>query len=363
MTRSRAPYMEWARSRPAARYDLVGSNLLACRLSDLPGARDAVDLAGESPYGYAPLIEAIAAHHGVGAERVSLANGCSGANFLSCAALLDSGDELLIEEPHYDPIPAAAKMVGARVTTFRRRFEDGWQIDPDRVAAAVTTRTRLIAISSPHNPTGVLSSPDRLEALARLAERAGIHVLVDEVYRDVVLPRRPRPAASLSPVFVSTSSLTKAYGLSSLRCGWVLASPEMTRAIRRAQDVMGVYGAVPAERLAKVAFDHIDRLAERARGIVANNVDIVGRFLKERHDLECVFPDATLAFPRLRGASDTTELARRLFERYATAIAPGSFFGAPEHFRLAFGGAAETVEKGLAALAACLDEFQSTVER
>ncbi len=109
MTQSRAPYMEWAKKRPLPAIDLAGSNLLACSLSDLPGAREAVDIAGESPDGYAPLIEAIATYSGVPPERVATAGGCSGANFLAIAALVEAGEEVLIESPNYDPLPGAAR--------------------------------------------------------------------------------------------------------------------------------------------------------------------------------------------------------------------------------------------------------------
>ena len=79
MTRARAPFMEWARHRPRPEVDLASSNLLACTLEDLPGAHGALDIAGESPDGYAPLVEAIAQRYGVAPERVATAGGCSGA--------------------------------------------------------------------------------------------------------------------------------------------------------------------------------------------------------------------------------------------------------------------------------------------
>ena len=96
MTVSRAPYMEWARHRPSPEVDLAGSNLLPCTLDDLPCAREALEIAGESPDGYPPLVEAIAGRYGVAADRVATAGGCSGANFLACAALLETGDEVRV---------------------------------------------------------------------------------------------------------------------------------------------------------------------------------------------------------------------------------------------------------------------------
>src|SRR5512144_2634534 len=187
MTVSRAPYMEWARHRPSPEVDLAGSNLLPCTLDDLPGAREALAIAGR---------------YGVAANCVATAGGCSGANFLACAAILEIGDEVLIEHPAYDPLAAAARMLGAAVRFFERRFEEGYVPDADRVAAALNSRTRLVILSSPHNPSGVLASRESLDALGRVAEKAGVHVLVDEVYLDAALGDKHPPAASLSPAFI-----------------------------------------------------------------------------------------------------------------------------------------------------------------
>ncbi|HEV2063811.1 MAG TPA: pyridoxal phosphate-dependent aminotransferase [Thermoanaerobaculia bacterium] len=355
MTLSRALYMEWAKGRPVPAIDLAGSNLLACSLSDLPGARESLDLAGDSPEGYGPLLEAIAARHGVGPDRVALAGGCAGANFLACAALLDTGDEVLVERPAYDPLPAAARMLGASVRFFDRRFEDGWALDPDRMAAALTPRTRLVIVSSPHNPTGTVASGEALTALGRLAERGGFHILVDEVYRDCVVSNRPAPAATLSPAFISSSSLTKAYGLASLRCGWTLASPDVTQRIRRARDVVDGNGPAPVERLAALAFANLDSLAARAHALIEANGRLVGAFLARRADLECVPSSATIAFPRFRGGRDASPFVERLFRDHGVAVVSGSFFDAARHFRVSFGGATEKLHRGLAAIASCLD--------
>jgi aspartate/methionine/tyrosine aminotransferase len=361
MTLSRAPYMEWAKSRPAPAIDLAGSNLLACSLDDLPGAREAVDVAGDSPDGYRPLLEAIAARYGVTPDNVATAGGCSGANFLACAALLDTGDEVLVESPAYDPLPAAARMLGALVRFFPRRFEEGYALDPDRIAAGLSPCTRLVLISSPHNPTGALASEDTLQALARLAEGRGFHILVDEVYLDCVLSHRPPPAAALSPAFISTNSLTKAYGLSALRCGWTLASPEVTRKIRRARDVVDVSGPIPAERLSALAFARLDTLAARARAIIETNSRRVAAFFAGRSDLECVPSSATIAFPRFRDGRSADSFVERLMREHGVAVVPGSFFEAPAHFRVSYGGATEMLERGLDAISRCLDGHPKTL--
>lgn len=352
MTRARSPYMEWAKSRLKPAIDLAGSNLLACTLDDLPGAREALDLVGESPDGYEPLVERIAARYRMAPENVASAVGCSGANFLALAALVEAGDDVLVETPGYDPLPAAATMLGANVVRFERRFEDGWRLDPDRIARALTPRTRVVVISRPHNPSGVLVGEEDFETVGRLAERIGAAVLVDEVYLD--LPGG-RPAATISPVFVSTNSLTKAYGLASLRCGWALASPAIAERIRRARDVVDVWGPIPGDRLAVIAFRGIDRLAKRAHRLFAANAALVESFLAQRKELEVVPSRATIAFPRFRDGRDSSPFVEKLFANHGVAVVPGTFFDSPAHFRIAFGGETGALERGLAAIGKCLD--------
>jgi aspartate/methionine/tyrosine aminotransferase len=347
--------MEWAKARPRPVVDLAGSNLLACTLDDLPGAREAVDIAGESPEGYPPLLEEIAKRYGVTRDRVATAGGCSGANFLACAAVLDTGDEVLVESPFYDPLPSCARMLGATISTFARRFEDGYDLDPDSIAAAVTERTRLLILSNPHNPSGTTASEERLGAVARLAEKRGFLILVDEVYRDAVIENRPPLASTLSEACISSNSLTKAYGLAGLRCGWTVASAPLTEKIRRARDLMDNWAPMPSDRLSVVAFQNLDRLAARARAIVEANLRQVTSFLAATPGLECVPPRATLAFPRLRGSSDSRAFSERLFRETGTAVAPGHFFGAPAHFRMSFGGLPSEVSAGLDSIARCLD--------
>ena len=91
-----APYLHWAKTRPAADFDLAASNLLACTLDDLPGAREAVDLTAPDRGGYPPLVEAIAAHYGVTSSRIVTAPGCSAANFLAIGALVGPRDTCLL---------------------------------------------------------------------------------------------------------------------------------------------------------------------------------------------------------------------------------------------------------------------------
>jgi aspartate/methionine/tyrosine aminotransferase len=242
------------------------------------------------------------------------------------------------------------------VGRFERVFEDGWKLDPERVARGLTDSTRLVVVTDPHNPTGVLATDEELLAVVDVAEKVGAHVLVDEVYREAVFDRPWRPAARLSDRIISTSSLTKAFGLSGLRCGWAVAEPRVCSSMRRVRDVVDAVGAFPGERLSVVAFDHLSALRERARSILEPNSRMLSEFVDGHDVLEWVPPvGGAVAFPRIRGVEDTGDFARKLAEQYDTGIVPGAFFQCPAHFRVAIGGLTEMLGGALEALGRALD--------
>jgi aspartate/methionine/tyrosine aminotransferase len=276
-------------------------------------------------------------------------------NFLVMAALLAPGDRMLVESPAYEPMYRSAELVGSGVDFFERRYEEAYRVDPERVAAALTPRTRLVLITNLHNPSGAFTDEPTLREVGRVAEQAGARVLVDEVYLDTAADGPVRPAAARSPVFISTSSLTKSYGLAGLRCGWVLAAPDVAERVRRARDIVDGTGAFPAERLSVLAFSMLDRLAQRARGILAANGAAAGEFLARHPELEFVLPGAgTVVFPRLRGVADAGPFVEKLAQQFQTDVVPGHFFQAPAHFRLGFGGRPEDLAAGLAQLGKAL---------
>jgi aspartate/methionine/tyrosine aminotransferase len=347
--------MAWSKSRPTPRFDLAISNVLGCAIDDLPGAREALSLEGTNENGYPPLIDAIAAAYGVPSSGVATAVGTSGANFLVFAALLEPGDDVMIERPGYDPLIGAARLLGANVVRVDRDAAAGFALDPDAVARALTPRTRLIVLTSPHNPSGTLIERGVLAAIGRIAESAGARVLVDEVYLDV-LGRDAVPAATIGPAFVSTSSLTKSYGLAGLRCGWTLSAPDVAERIRRARDVVDGTGSIVTDRLAVLAFMRREHLAVRARTLLQSNLALLRPFLAGRPELDVQEPRAgTVIFPRLRGVDDAETFASRLLLERQTAVVPGRFFQAPAHVRIGYGGRTGDLAGGLAALGDALD--------
>lgn len=349
-----APYIAWARARPPATYDLAASDLLPVTLDEWPAPADRQ----HPPATEAALAEAIAAHYGVEAAQVVTAVGSSGANFLAMATLLRPGDAVVVEDPVYSPLPTAARLFGAEVVSVQRRAEDGYALDPDALARAVTPRTRLIVLTRPHNPTGHVIDAATLEAIGDMADRARIHVLVDEVYLDTHAGGSLQPAARGGDRFISTSSLTKAYGLVDLRCGWAITSSAVAARMRAARAVIAP--ARPPRAIALRAFADLAALADRARRIVAGNRARLEQALRDRADLAWTTPaGGTVAFPRLSQVADVDRFVDRLLVERHTAVVPGRFFGHPQHVRIAFGMAADELRAGLDAFTAALDAAAS----
>jgi aspartate/methionine/tyrosine aminotransferase len=351
-------YMEWAKLHSGARFNLASSGVAAFPLAELGARFEDLEINTDGAYGYPPLVERLARKAGVDADRVVHATGTSMANLLVMAAAAGPGDEVLIEEPTYSLLVDAARWLRLDVRRFPRRADEGFRLDPREVEKAVTPRTRLVVLTNLHNPSSAFTPPEDLRAVGEAARGAGARVLVDEVYLEVlaVLGRSWGSAAHLGPEFVVTSSLTKAYGLSGLRCGWAVADPDLARRMWRLNDLFGVNAAHPAERLSVVALDRLPRIAARARRILEANADGANAFLAARPDLACPPVDAgMIAFPRLVHG-DVESLCRRLRERHDTTVVPGRFFGAPAHFRLALGCLPETLGAGLERLARALDE-------
>ena len=355
----KSEYIEWAKTGAVARFNLASSGVLNYPIGELGVAIEDIELSGLSLYGYEPLQRALAAKCEVEPENVVAAIGTSMANHLAMAAILEPGDEALIELPAYDPLLRVARYLGSTVKRFTRRFEDGFTIHPSEIEREVTSRTRLIVIANLHNPTSAITDNNTLEQIGEIARSIGARVLIDEVYLEALFDRAPRSAFHLGPQFVTTSSLTKAYGLSGLRCGWVLAEPELARRMWRLNDLFGNIPAHPAERLSVVALEKLDRIASRAQALIEKNRVVLNRFLDSRDDLDVIRPGVgTTVAPRLR-VGKVGDLCSLLREKYETVVVPGSFFEMPEHFRVGIGCDAAMLAEGLTRLAAALDEMKS----
>ncbi len=354
-------YMEWAKLNSGATYNLATSGMRSCPLAELGVRLEELEVNGPTVYGYGPLQEALAAKSGVKPGQVVASAGASLANHLAIAASIEPGDEVLIEEPTYSLLVETASYLGAKVTRFQRRREEGFQLNLAEVSRHLTERTRLVVVTNLHNPTGAYTDEATLKRLGEMAHVVGARVLVDEVYLDM-LPKEllgwpARSSFHLGENFVVTNSLTKSYGLSGIRCGWILAQEDLAHKIWRLNDLYSASPVFPAEQIAVAALHVLPKLMERTRETLRVNHAAVDKYVAGQGGLELVRPLAgTVLFPRLKGGR-VEEFCGLLREKYEVSVVPGRFFEMPEHFRIGLGGEPGMTVEGLKRLGAAVDEF------
>ncbi len=352
----RSPYMNWAKVEADAPFNLASSGVLNCRLADLGPLPDGLELHGPNSYGYAPFVEGLAGRFGVDPACVVTSQGASMANHLAFAALIEPGDEVLVEEPTYELMLSALAYLGARIRRFQRRAETGFALEPEAVARAITPDTRLVVITNLHNPTSALADEATVEATAEVAAGVGARLFVDEVYLELTFRPEASTAFNLADNVVVTSSLTKAYGLSGLRAGWILAEPELAERMRRLNDL---YGSVPvymADQLAAQALTRLESFRARADALLEANRAAWREYVEghPRLDPASVPTFGTTVFPRLVGA-DVDAFSQRLRREFDTSVAPGRFFERPDRFRVGLAAEPERTAQGLERLARALD--------
>jgi aspartate/methionine/tyrosine aminotransferase len=356
-------YMQWAKLSSASRFNLATSGLAGLPIAELGAQIGGLEINGPSIYGYEPLLAAIAARYRVPGECVATAVGTSLANYLALAAATESGDEVLVEQPTYDPLLGMARYLGLDVRRFQRPPQRNFGIDLDDLARNLSPRTRVIVLCNLHNPSGALAPDSTLREVAALAHRSGAYVLVDEVYREMLFETQPQSAFHIDPKrFIITNSLTKAYGLSGLRCGWVLAPKDVVARIWRLHDIHCGSYVFPAEWLSVAAFANLAQIAARAKTMLDENRRQLRDFLRGRDDLECFWPEyGTVVFPRLKdGNVDALcDLLRRDFD---TTVVPGRFFEMPDRFRIGVGTTTDSVRDALRQLTLGLERYQSQIQ-
>jgi aspartate/methionine/tyrosine aminotransferase len=331
--------MVWAKTRSRARFNLATSGVPGFPLAELGVDIEELEINGPGGYGYQPLRDSISEEYGVPTESVVSAPGTSGANYYVYSLLLGPGDEALVEHPAYDILTSLALFTGAAVNRFHRLPENGWAIDPAEIAERITPRTKLIVLTNLHNPSGHLTDELTLTRIGEMAAARGAYVLVDEVYLDCVWDQaRPRSAFHLGPNFIVTSSLTKVYGLSGLRCGWIFAPADIAERLWRLIDLFDNIPAHPAELLSVTAFRQLDRIRQRSRALLETNRGIYGEGAPRY---------GTTAFPRLDGMP-VEEFCDALRELYETTVVPGRFFELPDRVRISLVSPTETLVEGLA---------------
>lgn len=334
----RTRYIAWATQfYGKVPYDLATSGVPYATWAELGLPTPDVD----DPAAFAALRGAIARYNDVSPAEVVPALGTSQAIFLAYAALLSPGDELLVEAPGYEPLTRAAEGLGATVRAFDRRADEGYRVVPERVAAAIGPRTRAIVVTSLHNPTGVRVDDDAVRELAAIAAARGAYVLVDEVYAPFDdLPEDGvfrGSARKLAPNVVAVSSLTKCYGLGMYRVGWVLGPEEVVERAEAA--AVATFGHAPLAHASygSAVLGAVGPLAARAKALLAGKRALAERWVASLPNARWSAPQGGLfGLVTLPGRGDLLASIEARAREAGVLVGAGTFFGAPESFRLSW---------------------------
>jgi aspartate/methionine/tyrosine aminotransferase len=351
-------YIEWFKTKSKVAIDLCSSSVDQLKRKDLDIDWEELEVSGQNFYGYLPLIEAIAERYGVNSDNVVSTIGTSHALFLVSAALVEPGDVVVIEAPVYESLLAVPTAFDAQVMRLPRRFEENYEFSLEEFASLLTSRTKFVLLTNLHNPSGALLPRPFLEKVIHLAKDKNVPIVIDEIYLEFI---DGEPTAfHLADNVIIMSSLTKVFGLGHLRCGWVLAQPDLVKRMRRIIDYTNVEGSFIGEKIALQMFGHLDEIKRKNKITIDNNKSLVKDLISNEKSLSWVEPeDGVVCFPRIESGLTGDELALILRSDHDTAIVPGSFFEQPQHFRLGFGGDSKTLAEGLANIRKVLSERPS----
>lgn len=348
-------YMAWAKLGAGSRFNLATSGVMDYPLAELPARIDDLEINGPGRYGYPPLQERLAKKTGAPEECIVSSIGTSMANFIALGVLIGRGDEVLIEHPTYQPMLDIVVWLGANVRRFERSPDKGFRFDLGELERQIRPTTKLIVLANLHNPSSAFIEEDDMSVVGELARRVGARVFVDEVYLETLFDHPWRSAFFLGDNFIVTSSLTKAYGLSGLRCGWILTQPDLVQRMWTLVDLTYGIQAHPAERLSVIALDHLPDIANRARALLERNRPVLNSFLEAHTKHLEAEPSrfGTTVAPRLR-SGNVDQFCDLLRNEFETTVVPGHFFEAPQHFRIGIGGPSDVLEQGLERVSAAL---------
>ncbi len=346
------------------RCNLAESSVSDARLGDLDVAlADLVLLYGDH-MGHAGL-RALVATDGPGLSPgdVLLTPGAAAALFIVATSLLRTGDHLIVARPNYATNLETPRAIGADISTLDLTFEDGWRVDPSRIASLLRPGTRLVSLTTPHNPTGQVMDQATLAAVIDIVEaHPRAYLLVDETYRELQDGPLPPLAASQSERVISVSSLSKAYGLPGIRLGWLVTRDAALRqTLLAAKEQIVITGSVVDEAIGHEAVRRRDGFLAPIRARSAAALQLTRRWMAGQDVFEWHEPQGgVVGFVRVRPGIDLDmdRFYTRLFEGHGTIVGPGHWFEQSDRsFRLGFGWPSlDRLRDGLAALSAAAGE-------
>jgi aspartate/methionine/tyrosine aminotransferase len=302
-------------------------------------------------------------YDGATADNVLVTVGAIEANYNTLRTLLCKGDEVVIQLPNYMQVWGVAKNHDYQVRTFTLLEEKDWAPDLNALEDMVTANTRLIAVCNPNNPTGRIFTEPEMDAIVRMAEKAGAWILADEVYAGVE-QRTDEQTPSFYGRYdrvLAVGSMSKAYGLPGLRTGWVVGPQEIIDQIWARHEYNTLSATMLSNKLAALALSEEVRphVRKRARDYVRKGFPILKEWMSRQNgNLRCVPPDAAaIAFIKYDLDINSTDLVMKLIKEQSVMVVPGDHFGLDGYLRVSYGLPEEYLLGGLDRISSVLSKL------
>ena len=355
---------DWIKRIPEGYIDLTLSGIQGpATLDDLGFKNIDLPISGNNLYGYKPLKDILAANYQVDPSRIAITPGASMANFAVATALAGEGDRVVIEHPAYQPfIRVAETVTGRKPERLVRDPEDDYSLNlKDSV---FDSSFRFVQLTNLHNPTGIYAEPDVFIEMAERSARCDGWVVVDEVFLPFMDGGESRSAAQLHDRIISTCSLTKVWGLSGLRVGWIIGPPDLITRVEHIMDYLHVNQPFSTDFIAWMVLSDTttnQNLLSAARKTGETNIKIVLDYIDKMPQLNYVAPSGGISILiRFKDKRDSEDFTDTLRDRFNTLVQPGKYFEVPDGFRLSFGMDESLLRSGLEAVKSVLDNIKRT---
>lgn len=273
-------------------------------------------------------------------EEVLITVGAAAALFIVSTCLLESGDELIVVRPNYATNIETPRAIGANIKFIDLKFEDSFRCNPKDIKAAITSKTKLVSITVPHNPTGTLMPMEDLKEIIQIVENSNAYLLVDETYREMNFKGVYPVAATMSQRVISVSSLSKTFGLPGIRIGWLISQdPKLFEKFLAAKEQIFITGSILDETVAIQFLEHKNKMFPAIQKTILEHFGIVKNWMQKQTKMEWVEPSGgVVCFPRLKVGVNTEQFYSTLNEKYKTHVGPGHWFEMDKRYmRIGYG--------------------------
>jgi aspartate/methionine/tyrosine aminotransferase len=259
-------------------------------------------------------------------DHVLLTPGAAGALFIISTSLLTANDHLIVLRPNYATNIETPRAIGCEMSFVDLQFENNFQYTADDIAKRIKANTKLISITVPHNPTGTVLPWEELKKIVALAEEKNCWLLVDETYRG--LGNEYPLATTLSKRVLSTSSLSKSYGLPGLRLGWLITRDDaLAELFLAAKEQIVITGPIIEEEIAYQVYKRRDALLKQINQEREVALQVVKDWMNNESMMEWVEPSGgVVCFPRIKHVGVDVEAFHKRINELGTFVGPGHWF-------------------------------------